>query len=261
MYRSDLRKSLLGSAMMHALVILALVKFYESFLVVRTPLLMELTLIGQMSRGEGLGAKESKPGVEPGALPASDPGRGEFDTPSRKARDLGTDAKKAGDVSLAKEPVTETASGASDRDRYLESLRESAPIGIDPRKKDIAKGIKTTAGLGHMGVAGSPTGNASIEGQLAARGIKRKVFPEYPDWAKKQGVEGSVKYRITVLPNGMLKDDVQVDQTSGYREMDKQVYDALIQWEFEPLPDSIPQVEQSGVITFIFNFRQGVTTP
>jgi hypothetical protein len=33
------------------------------------------------------------------------------------------------------------------------------------------------------------------------------------------------------------------------------VYDALIQWQFEPLAPEIPQVEQSGVITFSFSLK------
>ncbi len=103
--------------------------------------------------------------------------------------------------------------------------------------------------------AGTPDGSANIEGELAARNIKRQVNPLYPDWAKKQGVEAIVKFRLTVLPNGLLKDDLQLDQTSGYRDLDRVVYDALIQWEFDPLSPELPQVEQSGVITFSFSLK------
>jgi len=257
---SDLRRSLLWSAILHALVFVAFARLYESFLVARTPLLMELTLIGQMSRGEGLGADQSRAGDSPGALEEADTGKGEFDTPSRKADPAGTAPSETGDVARVQKTPVAPETGSADQDAHLRSVRESAPIGIVPKRSTGAR-IKTTTGLGRSGVAGSPDGNAAIEGQLAARGVKRKVFPPYPDWAKKQGIEGSVKYRITVLPNGLIKDDVTVDQTSGYREMDRLVYESLIQWEFEPLPPSLAQVEQSGVIHFIFNFQQGVTAP
>jgi TonB family protein len=113
-----------------------------------------------------------------------------------------------------------------------------------------------------MGVAGSPEGNPEIEGELAARAIKVQVNPVYPDWAKKQGIEAVVKFRLTVLPNGFLKeDDLQLEQTSGYRELDRDVYDALIQWEFEPLDPSVPQVNQGGVITFSFSFKAPASKP
>jgi len=257
---TELRKSLLWSFFFHALILIAFIKLYDSFLVVRTPLLMELTLIGQMSRGDGFGSTGTQAGETSGALTAADTGRGEFDSPSRVSEVPTTKRLDAGEVSVARTPVTSSDAGTSDRDRYLESVRNRAPIGIDP-KKDVTRRIKTTTGLGSTGIAGSPTGNADIEGQLSARGIKRKVFPSYPDWAKRQGVEGTVKYRISVLPNGLLRDNAALDQTSGYREMDKIVYDALIQWEFEPLPPEVGQVEQEGVITFIFNFKTGVTSP
>lgn len=258
MYASELKRSFIWSVLLHAAVLLAFMKIYDSFLVVRTPLLMELTLIGRMSRGDGLGARETSPGEAVGVPESSDPGRGEFDTPERKAAVPVRETVKSGEVSLAQTPVVKTAeSGQEEQDRYLESVREDSPIGIAPRKSSPSR-IKTTAGLGHMGTAGSPTGDATIEGQLAARGIRRRVFPVYPEWAKQQGIEGVVKYQVTVLPNGMMRSDIQVDQTSGYREMDKIVFDALVQWEFEPLPPSVAQVDQSGVITFVFNFKRGV---
>lgn len=256
----ELRKSLLWSFLLHAGVLLAFLRFYDAFLVTRTPMLMELTLIGEMSKGDGLGADASRAGEEPGALPEADTGKGEFDTPSRKSESLQTTRSETGEVSLASRTPVETIPGEADRDRYLRSVREEAPIGIAPKRGTTLR-IKTTTGLGRSGVAGSPDGRADLEGQLAARGVKRKVFPPYPEWAKKQGVEGIVRYRITVLPNGLLKDDVTVETTSGYRDMDRIVYEALIQWEFDPLPASVAQVEQTGVVQFNFNFQQGITAP
>ena len=105
-------------------------------------------------------------------------------------------------------------------------------------------------------MAGAPDGNAHIEGELAARAIRKQVNPLYPDWAKKQGIEATVKFRLTVFPNGLLKEDeLQLDQTSGYRELDRVVYEALVQWEFEPLNPDVAQVEQSGVISFTFSLK------
>jgi protein TonB len=106
-----------------------------------------------------------------------------------------------------------------------------------------------------MGVTGTPNGRVDIEGELAGRNIRRKVVPSYPDWAKKQGIEGTIQYRITVLPNGYLRDDVQLEQTSGWRELDRVAYEALLQWEFDALPEGAPSVNQSGLVTFAFSFK------
>src|SRR5258708_10728487 len=111
----------------------------------------------------------------------------------------------------------------------LANINKSAPIGLEGQN-EVTSNIKTTTGLGQQSVAGSPEGKADIEGQLAGRAIKHKIFPVYPDWAKKQGIEATVMFQLTVLPNGLLKlDELQLDQTCGYRELDKAVYDALIQ--------------------------------
>jgi TonB family protein len=137
----------------------------------------------------------------------------------------------------------------------LEKLNNSAPIGMEDQKADDSQ-IKTTEGVGHQGIAGAPDGNAQIEGQLAGRTILSQVNPIYPDWAQKQAIEATVKYQITVKPSGQLKEEeIQLVQTSGYRELDQVVYDALVQWEFTALAPDITQADQSGVVTFSFSLK------
>ncbi len=248
------RKSLLYSTAFHAVLLLLLFFAYESFLVVRTPLMMDLTLIGQMSQGRGLGAPSSHPGEAPDTLPQAE-SNGGFSTPQKQVANPPVNAVPHPDVAVKRPLKTQKHPGAAPSEAYLESLNHSAPIGLENRK-EVTDQIKTTAGLGHEGVAGTPEGSASIEGELAGRAIKRQVNPLYPDWAKKQGIEAVVKFKLTVLPNGLLKeDDLQLDQTSGYRELDRVVYDALIQWEFQPLDPHVSQVNQSGIVTFAFSLK------
>jgi hypothetical protein len=59
------QKSIVYSALFHALLLFAVILFYNSFLLTRTPLMMELTLIGQMSQGNGLGSPSSNSGETP----------------------------------------------------------------------------------------------------------------------------------------------------------------------------------------------------
>ena len=250
----DFRKSIIYSTLFHGLLLLILFIIYHSFLVVRTPLLMELTLIGQMSQGQGLGSPASHSGEVPVQLPMAET-NGEFSTPRTELANPPLTTSEKPDVSVKKPLKPKVHSGAASSEAYLESLHHSAPIGLE-LKKDAPDKIKTTAGLGHIGVAGTPNGNANIEGELAARTIKRQVNPEYPDWARKQGIEAVIRLHLTVLPNGLLREnDLQLEQTSGYRELDRVVYDALVQWEFEPLPPEVPPVDQSGVITFTFSLK------
>ena len=248
------QKSILYSTGFHALLLLVLFFIYQSFLVVHTPLMMDLTLIGQMSQGSGLGSPAAQSGQVPSQVPIAST-NGEFGTTSTIPANPPVDQVQRPEVAIKKPIKHQKHAGNAPNEAYLENLTEEAPIGLE-NKKDVTADIKTTTGLGRSGVAGTPDGNPTIEGELAARAIKHQVNPAYPDWAKKQGVEATVKFRLTVLPNGLLKEeDLQLDQTSGYRELDRVVYDALIQWEFEPLAANITQVEQSGVISFSFSLK------
>ena len=248
------QKSILYSTLFHRLLFLLLFFVYQSFRVVHTPLMMDLTLIGDMSKGFGLGAPEAKSGETPNQLPLAAT-NGESRNTSQTLPNLPVPNVQRPEVAMKRPLKPNPHSGKASPEQYLQSLNHEAPIGLE-NKKDVTSDIKTTAGLGHMGVAGSPEGNPTIEGELAARAIKRQVNPIYPDWAKKQGIEATVKFRLTVLPNGLLKeDDLELEQTSGYRELDRVVYDALIQWEFQPLDPNITQVNQSGEITFAFSLK------
>src|SRR6185369_14144617 len=79
---TSFRKSLLHSFIFHLALVLLLFLVYGNFLVRRTPLLMELTLIGQMSQGYGMGSSASHTGEVPSQMPvaATD---GEFSTPQK----------------------------------------------------------------------------------------------------------------------------------------------------------------------------------
>jgi TonB family protein len=246
-------KPVFYSAMVHLVLFLFLAFLLSSFLTPKTPLMMELTLIGQMSKGEGLGSVAANPGQQIDQIPQAQT-QGTFSTPQKVASNPQVAPQKS-NVALHKPLPSQKYSGNASSESYLESLDKSAPIGLSVRK-EATNEIKTTAGLGHLGVAGTPEGDAQIEGELAARAVKTKIFPKYPQWAQQQGVEGSVRFRMTVLPNGLLKDDLELEQTSGYPDLDQAVYSALIQWEFTALAPDAPQVNQSGVITFSFNFEK-----
>ncbi len=248
------RKSILYSTGFHAVLLLILFLIYQSFLVVHTPLMMDLTLIGQMSQGSGLGSLSAKSGEIPSQQPVAST-NGDFGTTKAIPANPPIDRVQRPKVALNKPLKPQKHAGNAQSEAYLEDLTHEAPIGLE-NKKDVTADIKTTTGLGRSGVAGTSDGNPTIEGELAARAIKNQVNPAYPDWAKKQGVEATVKFRLTVLPNGLLKEeDLQLEQTSGYRELDRVVYDALIQWEFQPLAPNITQVDQSGVISFSFSLK------
>jgi len=93
----------------------------------------------------------------------------------------------------------------------------------------------------------------SVAGLISGRPILNKVLPKYPEWALKKGLSGVVLFKLWVLPDGSVKPTIQVEQSSGYPELDQTVISALAGWRFAPLPKDVVQETQWGVITFRFS--------
>ena len=93
---------------------------------------------------------------------------------------------------------------------------------------------------------------ATLAGPVADRPIVQYRPPDYPEWAKQEAVEGSVRLHFTVLPDGQVKRNVLVEKTSGFEDFDQNAKLALLDWEFEPLPGGASG-EQWGTITL--NYR------
>jgi TonB family protein len=211
---------------------------------------MDLTLIGQSSLGNGQGSPTAQTGQVP--LQVNKTNSSQLSAPQKDTLNPAVDNSVRPEVAIKK---VKKKSHHAPSEANLEKLNNSAPIGMEDQKADDSQ-IKTTEGVGHQGIAGAPDGNPQIEGQLAGRTILRQVKPIYPDWAQKQGIEATVKYQIIVLPNGLVKEDeIELEQTSGYQDLDRAVYDALIQWEFAPLASDVTQANQSGTVPFTFNFK------
>ena len=168
-------KSLLISALFHGCLLLILIFFYNSFLVTRTPLMMDLTLIGEMSKGSGLGSPSSNSGEAPNQMPAAATG-GTFSAPQKPQANPPVQTRERPEAAIHRPLPSQSHSGNAPSESYLQSLDKTAPIGLSVQK-DVTDQIQTTAGLGHLGVAGTPEGNANIEGELAARTVKKKIFP------------------------------------------------------------------------------------
>lgn len=89
----EFQKSIFYSALFHALLFLIFFLLYRSFILVRTPLLMDLTLIGEMSQGQGMGLPAPHAGAEPGQMPPAQTA-GEFDPPEGSGETPGPESRK-----------------------------------------------------------------------------------------------------------------------------------------------------------------------
>ena len=94
--------------------------------------------------------------------------------------------------------------------------------------------------------------NILIAGLISQRAILNKVMPKYPQWALKKGISGAVVLKLWVMPDGSVKPNITVEQSSGFPELDQTVVIALTKWQFAPLPKDVVQETQWGIITFRF---------
>ncbi|MFA6004540.1 MAG: TonB family protein [Elusimicrobiota bacterium] len=89
-----------------------------------------------------------------------------------------------------------------------------------------------------------------IEGPLADRRVVSYSVPDFPAWAKQQGMlEAEVAIRFYVDREGSVLPDMRVERTSGYGRLDRLAMDHLRNWKFEPIASN---ERQWGIITFRF---------
>ncbi|HEX5030385.1 MAG TPA: energy transducer TonB [Candidatus Eisenbacteria bacterium] len=124
-----------------------------------------------------------------------------------------------------------------------------APASIQAGKSEAAAPSKPGDATAQRTIAG-----ASLAGPIADRPVLFYTLPTYPDWAKKEAVEGSVTLYFVVRPDGTVKENILVQKTAGFGDFDDNARTALRAWRFEPLKNGRTG-EQWGTITFHFRLR------
>ncbi len=131
---------------------------------------------------------------------------------------------------------------------------------VDPRyndgqlskKEKVASDPSAIGGsVGDSGVNISPSGNVQMFGPIVNRSIEYSEIPEYPDWARKRGIETDVRMRIWVNANGDVT-DTMIIRKSGFLRIDLLVENSLRRWKFTPLMSDVAQTKQWGEILIRF---------
>ena len=89
-----------------------------------------------------------------------------------------------------------------------------------------------------------------ITGPLSSRQVVTRAVPVYPAWARARNIEADVAIRFTVSAAGEVREQVVVERTSGFPELDKLAMDAIKKWQFSKLAQG--GADQWGVVTFRF---------
>ena len=96
--------------------------------------------------------------------------------------------------------------------------------------------------------------SADLMGPIADRRIVHQVTPVYPEWAKRDGVEGSVTLYFVVRADGSIRENVLIQKTAGFGDFDENARAALREWRFAALPAG-ETGEQWGTITLNYRLR------
>lgn len=115
---------------------------------------------------------------------------------------------------------------------------------VEPARHTEANARKVLAGI-------------SMSGPVADRPLLSYRKPTYPEWAKREAIEGSVSLYFVVQSDGTVKTNVMIQKTSGFEDFDRNATDALLAWRFQPLTGGATG-EQWGTITF--HYRLSYTT-
>jgi TonB family protein len=184
----------------------------------------------------------SKPGLST-ALP--DP---KVSRPTLAAAAVGP-TSRSGRVELTREEGTRTAPVSMTRGTPTGTSRPLSMATIAAPKAE--RGTAAMSGTVDSTLVRDLAG-ARLLGPVADRPLVSHQVPTYPEWAKKEGVEGSVSIRFLVQPDGRVRENLLVERTSGFEDFDANATRALLAWRFEPLTGSSIG-DQWGVITF--NYR------
>ncbi len=126
-------------------------------------------------------------------------------------------------------------------------MRASAPVLAGAKVQQIQatpEPAKSTDSETSRTLAG-----AQLSGPVADRPLISYSTPVYPEWAKREGVEGTTKIYFIVLPDGRVKENIVIEKTSGFEDFDRNAAQALLAWRFQPLAGS-QTGEQWGRIAF-----------
>jgi TonB family protein len=133
--------------------------------------------------------------------------------------------------------------------------------GSGPAPAIVSTGLPSGGGAASAPAHGGETNarripaGAMLAGPIADRPVIAYTRPIYPEWAKRDAVEGSVTLYFVVRPDGSIKENVLVQKTAGFEDFDESARTALRAWRFAPLREGRTG-EQWGTITFHFRLRE-----
>jgi TonB family protein len=124
------------------------------------------------------------------------------------------------------------------------------------REKEMVKGLfkkeldeKLLQGTQKLDINVDRNFEIDWEGEIK-REIYQKRLPEFPPDVQR---EATIKIQFSVLPNGLVGSAILLQK--GDNKLENITVETFKTWRFNPLPEYVDQVQQTGVITFHFKLR------
>lgn len=171
--------------------------------------------------------------------------------------------KANADQAATKQPAqtkNESKVALPENSNHMQEKAQDINPKIDPKindgqiskKEQVASDPSAIGGsVGDSGVNINPSGNVQMFGPIVNRSIVYSEIPEYPDWARKRGIETDVRMRIWVNAYGDVT-DTMIIRKSGFVKIDLLVENSLRRWKFTPLASDVAQTKQWGEILIRF---------
>ncbi|MBU1701150.1 MAG: TonB family protein [Candidatus Eisenbacteria bacterium] len=254
-YKPDRRRKtpwlpIAGSILLHTAILWWLTGTLEAGLPqIQTPFVVDLV---KESAGEKTDVQSGQGRTDPRV------GEGEEPLPPQEVQPIPQEDRSASTVS----PVAEAA---APQELSGEEMILPAPDEVSPERNEdilnalqkellsrsspaleLPQGRTSTPSGGGEGVPGALGSSAGITGPLGQRTLRHLELPEYPAWARRQGIEASIRFRFWVSPEG---DVIRIEtiHRSGYPELESLGREALLHWLFAPLPQGEFQEEWGEV--------------
>lgn len=98
--------------------------------------------------------------------------------------------------------------------------------------------------------------SAAVEAADVMPSIIKNHKPNYPEYAKRKGYEGTVVLKVKILKTGDVS-DVQVSRSSGHRVLDDAAVAAIQKWKFSPAEKNKQPIDQWVQLPINFSINKG----
>jgi len=141
------------------------------------------------------------------------------------------------------------------KEEIIEELQEieEEPKPKEQIEKEIVKQPQSKPSQGFIEVI-NPQEEAMLRYQDM---VKQKIEScrRYPNWAKKQGFEGSVYLKFTILSTGFTK-DIKIIKSSGFNILDKEAISTIKRAQpFPPIPEEMKVSSLTMEVSVVFTLQ------